>query len=87
MMEKIGEKNFIRTKFDGLDGRTTVSLVSEDDSMQAKCTSAGMEFKIVANSREDMLEIVKTVGHLFDATYKDFSALSNCAKAKLIRSH
>lgn len=73
MQVKLGGTEFVRTKFDGLDGLTTVAYTTADDLIQGRATRAGVRFKIDAEATgfEEAERLVHTLGSLFDSCWKE----------------
>jgi hypothetical protein len=85
MQFEYGKKTFTRTKFDGLDGKTTVALTNEDDTIAAKATSAGVRFELRAEctERQDVVDLIHAFGNLMDHIWDEHKRLRQGALNKL----
>jgi hypothetical protein len=84
MQVKLGTRTFTRSKFDGLDGNTTVGFESDDGRVSSRATKAHVKFKVEveAEDYQGLKDVVSTFGELIDATWKEHLAL----KPKLTRT-
>lgn len=46
MQVQFGDRTFIKTKYDGLDGNTTVAFKREDDKVEGRAKKTGVILKV-----------------------------------------
>lgn len=74
MTFEVGETKFVKTKFSGLDGKTTVGWQEEDSTFEVRVTQEGIWFK------GDMKMRLSTMGEL-----QDFARLISEAQLEFSR--
>lgn len=87
MQVQFGNKTFVKTKFDGLDGKVVVAFTSEDEKVMSRATSAHVSFELKAEASEhqEVADMIHTMGQLIDATWQEHQRLKKGASSKIIR--